>query len=238
MQRIAIFSHNRKNLENWLTWLEQDYEVAVVTSDEALLPLLQSWQPHLFIYFDINIREPFLKSILQNIGPMPFGFFVVAHQYNLREELLAFQLEADHYILSSSPPESVRSRIHSLMQKIEIRARSSKTSNPISLPHKQEIIKYKEIVLYPDQSLLKVSGELTFITPTQFRILTAFLTHIDELLTRDWLQKNVFNDADISQRSIDAHIAKIKRAIPSLQTDIVNIYGRGYVLRGTKSEVA
>ena len=235
MQRIAILTSDRRKLENWLSWLEQDYEIAIVSSDETLLPLLQSWRPHLFIYHDKNIREPFLKNILRNFQTIPFGFITVAHQYNLREELLAFELGVDHYLLVSIPAESVRTRIQSLINKNESRNQVSADNNLISLPHKQEKIHYKEIVLYPDQSLLKIKGELIRITPTQIHLLIAFLTHPDELLTRDWLQKNVFKRTAISQRSIDAHIAKIKRLIPTLRNDIVSIYGKGYILKGLKS---
>lgn len=238
MPRIVVFTNEKGDLESWRPWLEQDYEVTFISTSSSLLPLLLSWQPQLLIYYDKKIREPFLKTIFSQTQNLYYGFITVMPYYDLREELVAFQLGSDHFILASSPVESVRARIRSLMQKIQARATIDPALPLISLPSQTEKIQYKDIFLYPDRHVLRVKGEVVKVTPTQFRLLTAFFTHTDELLTRDWLYKYVFAGSSISPRSIDAQIAKLKRAVPLLQKDLINIYGQGYLLRAAKTDVA
>lgn len=264
MRRIVIFANKGSPLDAWRPWLEQDFEVTFITSEEALLPLIQSWLPNILIYFSQPIDSDLIESIYSHTTAANFnlGLVIVAAQYDLREEIRAFQLNADHYILASTPSQSIKARIHSLVIKNE-RSRGqlllddsvllpknlvSLTKNLISLPKNSaplqnnvlnsEKLFYKDLILLPEQNVIQYLDQYIRVTPTQFRILIALLKNTDKVLSREWIRLNVFKGANISLRSIDAHISKLKRAIPTLNTEIINVYGQGYICKSEKSRAS
>ena len=86
------------------------------------------------------------------------------------------------------------------------------------------------IEVFPNDYLVQYSGTSLKTTPTQFKLILSFVSSPDELLTRQWLQENIWENGSISHRSIDAHICKLKKIIPELEASLINIYGKGYML--------
>jgi DNA-binding response OmpR family regulator len=86
------------------------------------------------------------------------------------------------------------------------------------------------IEIFPNDYLVQCNGEALKTTPIQFKLILAFLTRPDELLSRQWLQENIWDSQPISHRSIDAHISKLKKTLPELNPSLINIYGKGYML--------
>ncbi len=240
MHRIVVFHTKPLDVTSWQPSLERDFEVTFIINENSLLPLLQAWQPHVLIYAEAKIRAPFLQNILSSTAHFNMGLMVIAPHYELRQELLAFQAGADHYLLATTPIESLRARIHSLSKKSDYRSVPlERNDTPTSLlPQRAVTLSHKDLVVHIQQNILHYKEELMRITPTQMRILTELIKRPGELLTREWLHKHVFDNAPISLRSIDAQIAKLKKAVPYLQTTLVNIYGRGYLLNVGKKDVA
>ena len=84
--------------------------------------------------------------------------------------------------------------------------------------------------VYPDDFLVRRRDELVVLTPRMFQLLLALVDHPNRLLTRGWLRRHVWKQSDISLRSIDAQISKLRKLLPELNPAIVTVYGRGYVL--------
>ena len=240
MKKVVVYTSSGSSIETWRPWLEQHFEIAFITSPESLLTLIKTWSPDVLIYAENKIQKELLSKISTYAHQLHLllGIVVVAQQYNLREELLSFQLNADHFILASTPPQSVLARLQSLIVKNDQLKNHNTHEDPIILPKKVDQLKYKELVLLPDQNIVLRRDLPIRITPTQTRLFLALLTHPDQVLTREWIQSHVFNGAHISLRSIDAHIAKLKRALPCLNTEIINIYGQGYILKSYNNKAS
>ncbi len=79
------------------------------------------------------------------------------------------------------------------------------------------------------------NGKTITLTPTQIRLLIAFHSFPDRVLTRDWLRFKIWNGEPISLRSIDAHISKLKKLLPELESHLESIYGKGYLWKSLAS---
>jgi DNA-binding response OmpR family regulator len=238
MFRIVLFTPKKEDLSDWHSWLERDFEIAHVTNEETIIPLLQSWAPHIFIYFDTQIREATIDPIVKILITKNIKFVFVAPFYELRSELLAFQFGADHFLLTSSPTESIKARLISMAKKNHAIAKVTTEINLLQLPQQIETVEYNGLVLHANQNIVQIGSQAIRITPTQTMLLLAFFTHAGELLTRQWLIQNIFKNSKITPRTIDAHIAKIKRILPQLTNEIINVYGQGYTLKKSPSKAA
>ena len=125
-------------------------------------------------------------------------------------------------------------RIHSLIKKYEL----WKQCHFDPRNNDDKILSFDEIRLNPKDHIVTVSGKLINTTPTQFRLLQAFMSYPDHLLTRSWLKEIVWNHLKISTRSIDAQISKLKKLFPVLDSHLVSIYGKGYRLSSEKIKAA
>jgi DNA-binding response OmpR family regulator len=259
MYKVALLSTRSVDLSAFKEILQKDFEVTHVSNENSLLLLIQSWQPHVLICGDNRLNDQSLSKTLPFLNRLRISLICLASQYDLRQELLAFQLGADHYLLTSTPIVSLKVRIESVISKSLLRAKLSQrldspsdalrtqepslTPNPSwahdsSLPQRTSQHKFGAIQVFAEQNMLKYKESIYRITHTQMKILMTLLEHVGELVTREWMLKNVFENERLSARSIDAHVAKLKRSVPPLRSYISNIYGKGYLLNERIKEAA
>jgi len=79
-----------------------------------------------------------------------------------------------------------------------------------------------------------VGGELVKLTPTEFDLAVCVLQHEGELLSREFLLKEVWGvDANLDTRTVDVHISLIRRLLqigPNMGYCIKTVYRHGYRL--------
>lgn len=88
-------------------------------------------------------------------------------------------------------------------------------------PHEHRVITHTQTVV---------------ITPVQMRLLIAFYSFPNRLMTRDWLRFKVWNGEMISLRSIDAQVSKLKKLLPEIDGHLESVYGKGYIWKTTASD--
>jgi DNA-binding response OmpR family regulator len=232
MLRLAIFSNQPIDFSSWSTWLEKDFEIAHVTQLESLSAVLSSWGPHVLIFCDKSTDMGLVANMVSNRRlRSPLGWIVISKSYDLREELKTFEHGADHYLLFKTPTESIRARLINLARRSANASKTTMPSNLVQLPKNRETLGIPAVGLALAHGVLKVRGEVRKVTPTQYRLIEALVSHANSPLTREWIRDNVFRKSNLSLRSIDAQVAKLKKAIPELRTLIVNLYGNGYILK-------
>ena len=99
---------------------------------------------------------------------------------------------------------------------------------------KAEQFEMGPLVLRPQELMVVSEGETFHVSAIQMKLLLTFLEHNGRLLTRDWLRHHVWNGEEISSRSIDAQISKLRHHLPALE--ITSVYGQGYVWKNRNSE--
>ncbi len=237
MFKIVIFSDQTLDFSSWATWLERDFEITHVTQVESLAAVLDTWSPNVFIYSEKSLNLDTIARLISNRGnKAALGWVVIAHQYDLRDELKSFESGADHYLLFKTPTESVRARLINTAKKNSPSLAKSQVGSLVQLPQNRETLTFDEIGLTLSNGALKIQGEIRSVTPTQYRLVEALLGHANTPLSREWIRENVFKNSRLSLRSIDAQIAKVKKAIPELRGQILNLYGRGYVLKPSRQK--
>ena len=237
VHKILIFTTDTNEIRNWLPWLEPEFAVSIVTHYESFNSLALTWNPDVIIYASRKIDSELTQSIVKLKAKIKFGMVFVGHSYSLREELSAFKLGADHFLLLSSPSESIKARLQSLARKTDELKHIAIPANTTLLPQKA-IQPFDNLRLLPAQMSVEINGNYTLLSPLQFKILVCLVENYGELVSRETIQKTVFKDKKMSLRTIDAHIAKLKLKLPAIRGLIVNIYGQGYVFRNNKIKAA
>ncbi len=78
---------------------------------------------------------------------------------------------------------------------------------------------------------VRIGGKLISLTPMEYRLLHALATNAGLALSREQLLDQVSQDGDIYDRTLDRHIANLRRKIeddPAHPQRIVTVLGVGY----------
>lgn len=75
-----------------------------------------------------------------------------------------------------------------------------------------------------------VRGFSTDLTEMEFRILSFFLNHREQWISREDLVKALWPTQSVSRNTFDTHFTNLKSKLPLLKRAITSIRGRGYLL--------
>jgi DNA-binding response OmpR family regulator len=68
------------------------------------------------------------------------------------------------------------------------------------------------------------------LSQTEFDLLRVFLTNPNQNISRQEILKAVWNDAQVTERAVDAHISQLRQKLIGFNHSIKSLYGRGYIL--------
>lgn len=227
-EKILIVSFNQHFLSEYGAELSEHFEVQRANSEQVAFFLIREANIRLVIIdFDTsigNVVQSLRKSFGYNIALIGYGqpskntlesaFRSGCDYYDTREDSNDIKLKLTLFGLKKRLDRT--QAINQRQAETRKDTRAKKTLGPIEV--------------FPNDYLVQCNGVSLKTTPIQFKLILSFLTKPDELLTRQWLQENIWDNSDISHRSIDAHISKLKKTLPELNSSLINIYGKGYML--------
>ncbi|MCC7403027.1 MAG: response regulator transcription factor [Bdellovibrionales bacterium] len=239
--KVLVASTDPTFLNLSLPELKGDFDVQVATSVEAAQFLIREWEPEIGVFDgDCPASSSMVKvRMLRSLNT--FGVIVLCASPTAVKEERAFREGADYFLAVNGPYKSLRMRIHSLCRRLQAAQptlRAVPTTTVEVVAPAQPAIVFLNIQIFPQDYLVKRHEDIVNTTPTQFRLLLAFVSHPEQLLSRDWLREQVWEGAAISHRSIDAQISKLKKQIPELDRFLVNVYGKGYILTRPQKDAA
>ena len=148
------------------------------------------------------------------------------------DKVLGFELGADDYVVKPYQLRELLSRIRALLRRAygELAQRSS-----------NEKIVYDDVTI--DLELLQVyrSGEIVYLTPTEFRLLRYLISHPDRPVTRDQILEAVWGyHAEVGyDRTVDVHMRHLREKLerdPTHPRRLVTVRGHGYKFSSRPSQ--
>ena len=138
------------------------------------------------------------------------------------DELVGFALGADDYV---TKPFSMKA----LIARINARLRRSKEGDSAQ---DKAITASGPVMLDSDRHSVSVDGVAITLTSTEFRLLKALMIADGRLRTRDQLIDTVLGaNVAVVDRTIDVHIAALRRKLGSAANCVQTVRGSGYVWR-------
>ncbi len=138
------------------------------------------------------------------------------------DKVLGLELGGDDYLTKPFSAREFRARVMALLR----RATGE-------LP---EIYRFGKVEVDFTRYEVRSAGTQVDVTPTEFKLLTAFIRHRGRVLTRDQLLDEVWGRGTfVTDRVIDTHITNLRRKIepePAKPRYLISIRGTGYRFDG------
>ena len=138
------------------------------------------------------------------------------------DKVLGLELGADDYVTKPFSPRELRARVKAALRR--------------AAGEMPEIYRFGDAEVDFTRCELRRAGQAVEMTPIEFKLLTVFIRHRRQTLSRDKLLAEVWGrETFVTDRAVDTHITNLRKKIepmPSEPRFLVNVRGMGYRFDG------
>ncbi len=211
----------RHLLNEYLT--EHGFHVALASDGREALFAARDFTPDL-ILLDLMMPEldgfEFMK-IHQKERNTPV--ILLTARVDETDKVLGLELGADDYVTKPFGMRELVARIRAVLRRTESNAEEA------------EIFKVAGLKLDKGKYQVSVNGEEVKLTPTEFELLTTFMSRPGRVFSRTQLLEKLHEIAIAGvERTVDVHVRNLRSKIepdPANPTYIETVFGAGYRLR-------
>ena len=218
MSGTVLIVEDDKRIANWVkVYIERAGFSAEVTHDgESGLALARNLTPDLII---LDLMLPRLDGvelcrILRRESDVPIIMLTAREAH--AERVIGLDSGADDYIVKPFDPEELIARAEAVLRRVKDKV--------------QQVLTHGNITLNEATKSVTVNEKSVTLSQTQIALLSTFMRHPNQVLTRGQLISLTFsNEFDGFDRAIDSQIARLRRQISrDGRQPIQTVYGVGY----------
>jgi DNA-binding response OmpR family regulator len=135
--------------------------------------------------------------------------------FESKDKVKALDIGADDYVVKPFSVGELAARIRAVLRR-HIKLKPT------------DIIDENGLHLNKRTHEVSLNGNPISLTLTEFNLLSEILSYQDEILTRDHLRQNAIGKVNVTDRTIDVHMAAIRKKLGTWADDIATIRGVGY----------
>ena len=193
--------------------------VKCFSDGNQMFAALASEKPDLFI-LDVMLDGmdgyEILSRLRSNAVTAEIPVIMVSAKTTELDRVRGLNLGADDYLCK---PFGVME----LVARVKAKLRSS--------VNKTEIITYKDVTVDDGKHLVTVNEKAVALTPKQYELLHLLVANAEKVLSRDRLLDDVWGENYGETRTLDIHMAELRKLLGESQAQIVTFRGVGYSLQ-------
>jgi len=201
------------NLQN------EGYNIDLAESAEQAAKLLSS--KHKLILLDVMMGGisgfKFADQLRKEGNSIPIIFLTAKDTEN--DMLTGFSLGGDDYISKPFSIKEVVARVRSVLRRTNIQSEAD-LNNTLTV---------NNLIIDFDTKTVTVDNQIIDLTKTEFNILVLLVQNTGRIFSRtDILDKAWKDDGIVLERTVDVHIARLRKKIGTYGDYIINRTGYGY----------
>lgn len=200
----------------------EGFETERAYSAEAALALMGQGQRFDLILLDVMMEQvsgyDMARQLRERDDNTPI-IFLTARDAEV-DQLEGFSAGADDYITKPFSFPTVLARIRAVLKR---------TASSEGQPDNEQVIHCGSIEVDLQRKAVSVDGQPIALTRKEFLILVLLMQHPGEHFHRQQIIEKVWDDdAYVGDRSVDVHIARLRKKLGRFADSIVNHSGFGY----------
>jgi two-component system phosphate regulon response regulator PhoB len=207
------------------------FSVRLFTSTSNVLVEAERTSPALFL---LDIMVPggdgleLCRRLRQHAALSTVPIIFVTARTSENDRVLGLELGADDYITKPFATRELVARVRAVLRRFE-------------RPNGPSLVQFGEVEIDGSAMQLRVRGQLTATTATEFRLLDYLARHPGRVFTRDHLLDAVWGDSRfVTPRSVDVYVRRIREKIeedPENPRFLKTVRGAGYRFEVPKGAV-
>jgi DNA-binding response OmpR family regulator len=207
----------------------EGHQVDVASDGPTALEVYESAQPPIdLVVLDLMLPQMSGYEICRILRRLDTEIPILALSARTLSEdkVQAFDVGVDQYMTKPFSLPELLSRVNNLL------SRRRRTLERRAVRPTEDIVRFSDVTVDFGRFELRHNNEVHALTTREQELLRYFLEHDGVVLSRARLQSDVWKDsADISSRSIDNFVMRLRRMIeqdPSSPKQLLSIRGTGY----------
>jgi two-component system phosphate regulon response regulator PhoB len=204
---------------------KEGYRVSVAVTGEEALVKAKAEQPDLII---LDLMLPGIdgldvyRALRANPATSKIPIIMLTARGEEADIVAGLELGADDYITKPFSPKVLVARVRSVLRR---------NATTVKVTDEIDKIEIHGITIDPGKHLVKVNGIPVELTLTEFRILHFLARRPGWVFTRYQLvEASRGENADVTDRSVDVHIASLRRKLGPAGKCLETVRGVGYKL--------
>ena len=219
--RILVIDDDKDIVQTIKGNLELDgYEVMSASNGKSGIHMAKDNRPDLII-LDLNLPDiDGIKACEIMRREFDFPIIMLTARNGVADKVLGLDYGADDYIVKPFNFLELSARIKSMFKRVERRlVKNFYEHNDLAIDFKSRSV--------------AILGKSVKLTKTEYELLELFVSYPDEVLSREFIQQQIWRDSQLYQtsRAVDVHVQRLRKKIePEVETPkyIVTVAGVGY----------
>lgn len=223
-KRILIVEDERDILDLVRLYLEKEgYRTMSAGSGTEALRQIKADRPDLIV-LDLMLPEmdglEVCKRLRGDTQTAMIPIIMLTAKAEESDTIIGLELGADDYVTKPFSPKALVARIKALFRRID-RAQEGPAR-----------YRYGPLTMDLARHEVTAEGAEVKLTAKEFGLLEHLLRHCGRVLTREVLLDSVWGyDRDVTTRTVDVHVRRLKQKIPFLNDAIISVKSLGYKLK-------
>ena len=224
--QLLIIEDERDLLDTlYYNFKKENYDVYTASSGEEAIEIIDRQSIDLAI-LDIMLPDmsglDVCKHIKINRSESHTAVIILTAKGEEIDRILGFELGADDYVVKPFSIRELTLRVSSLFKRNE------------NLNKDNDII-FGDISINLDSHTVKISDHVIKLTIKEFNLLHILIKNKEKVMTRERLLNKVWNyNQDITTRTVDTHIRRVREKIKASCVSIETIRSLGYMITNKK----
>jgi DNA-binding response OmpR family regulator len=201
-----------------------EYEVEYVVSNDEALTCIQTRRPDVIVIDFLRPDQAGLKlcrRLKQDLLTATIPLIILTSRDEEADIIAGLALGVEVYLTRPFSPRLLLAHIQAALR----RGRAGTWETP-------GVIMYGALGVHPERHEVRVADQPVLLRPIEFRILLFLVQHPGQVLSRQQIIHAVHGtSANVTARSIDVHIATLRRKLGRFGQAIETIRGGGYRLQ-------
>ena len=221
MQTILVCDDDKEIVEAIDIYLQQEgYQVLKAYDGEEALEILKEKEVHLLIIDVMMPRLDGIRATLKIREESSIPIIILSAKSEDVDKILGLNIGADDYVTKPFSMAVLVSKIRAMLKRTE-----KAVSN---------IVQTGKLTFYIDEKRVVKGDNAISITPTDWKLLMAFIEHPHHILSRKQLLERLWdsNTDYVDENAVAVNIRRLREKIepdPSNPVYIKNVRGLGYV---------
>tara|TARA_B100001057_G_C22663767_1_gene876995 strand:+ start:99 stop:785 length:687 start_codon:yes stop_codon:yes gene_type:complete len=224
--QILITEDERDLLDTlYYNFKKENYDVFTASSGKEAIEIIDRQSIDLAI-LDIMLPDmsglDVCKHIKINRSESHTAVIILTARGEEIDRILGFELGADDYVVKPFSIRELTLRVSSLFKRNE---NLNKDNNII----------FGDISINLDSHTVKISDQVIKLTIKEFNLLHVLIKNKEKVMTRERLLNKAWNyNQDITTRTVDTHIRRVREKIKASCVSIETIRSLGYMITNKK----
>ncbi|REE55418.1 two-component system alkaline phosphatase synthesis response regulator PhoP [Paenibacillus taihuensis] len=200
----------------------EGFQTRIAASGSDGLRMLELFQPDMLLLDWMLPDQSGLDICKKVTASYNRPIVMITARSDITDKILGLEFGADDYITKPFDLREVVARIRTILR------RFTQANQNTDEESGDKSIRFRNIIVLPDERLVKKSGEPVDLTPKEFDLLLTLLGHRGKIFTRSELLDFVWGyDFPGDTRTVDTHIQRLRKKLDAGEL-ITTVFGIGY----------